>query len=98
MARTQTMVQLSDELVGLLDGEARARGISRSALIREILVGHLREHGQASTGRQIAEGYERMPPGQPDDWGDVDALTDRATADLLGRLDAEERAAGKAPW
>lgn len=34
----------------------------------------------------------------PDEWGDLAALTDQATGDLLVRLDAEERAAGLDPW
>lgn len=34
MARTQTMVQLSDDLINELDLLAAGRGVSRSALIR----------------------------------------------------------------
>lgn len=98
MARAQTMVQLSDELVTSLDEEAAHLGVSRSALIRSVLTDHLREHGQAAIGRQIAGGYRRVPPSEPDEWGDLAALGDRATADLLTRLDAEERAQGFGPW
>lgn len=98
MARTQTMVQLSDELVAALSEEARRRGLSRSALIRSVLQEHLDTRGRVSIGRRIAEGYARVPPATPDEWGDLPALTDRATADVLVRLDAEERATGALPW
>jgi hypothetical protein len=92
------MVQLSDNLVLELDEEARHRNLSRSALIREILTRHLRERAQASVGRRIADGYRRMPPGQPDEWGDLASLTDRTAADLLTRLDTEESVLDETPW
>jgi hypothetical protein len=44
MARIQTLVQLTDDLVALLDAEAADRGVSRSALIREILRKHVAAH------------------------------------------------------
>ncbi len=91
------MVQLTDSLVLELDDEAHSLKLSRSALIREILTNHLRQRAEASIGRRIAEGYRRVPPGQPDDWGDVAEVTDQATADVLSRLDAEEQAGGT-PW
>lgn len=92
------MVQLTKSLVLELDIEARDRNVSRSALIREILAAHLRERAEASIGQRIAAGYRRLPPGQPDDWGDPEPLTDNATADLLTRLDVEERSLGEKPW
>lgn len=98
VARVQTMVQLSEELVGQLDEEAGRRGLSRSALIRRLLDRALAEERAAAAGRRIAEGYERLPPGTPDEWGAPDELTDRASRDLLHRLDHEERAAGHPPW
>lgn len=97
MARTQTMVQLTDELVGALNDEARRRGVSRSALIRLVLQEHLDARVQESIGSRIAEGYRRVPPVTPDEWGDLSGMTDQATGDLLVRLDAEE-AGGTAPW
>lgn len=92
------MVQLTDDLVSALSDEARRRGVSRSALIRSVLGDFLAAQSQAAIGRQIADGYRRVPPATPDEWGDLSAMTDRATADLLVRLDAEERAAGLDPW
>jgi predicted transcriptional regulator len=98
MTRTQTMVQLTDDLVRALSAEAERRGISRSALIRTVLEEFLASQAEASIGRQIAEGYRRVPPATPDEWGDLSRMTEQATADLLVRLDAEERAAGLDPW
>jgi len=98
MARVQTMVQLSDDLLESLDREASRRGSSRSALIRSALEDFLGADREAAVGRAIADGYRRLPPATPDEWGDLAAMTDRATADLLHRLDAEERAAGHDPW
>lgn len=98
MARTQTMVQLSDELVDAVSKEAERQGVSRSALIRRALQDYLDARAEASIGRQIAEGYARIPAATPDEWGDLARLTDQATVDLLTRLDEEERAAGLDPW
>jgi hypothetical protein len=95
MARTQTMVQLTDELLGLLDDEARRRGVSRSALIREALDGYLAERRERDLARSIVEGYTRIPPATPDEWGDPEAQADRSTLELLRRLDAEEHASGE---
>jgi hypothetical protein len=98
MARTQTLVQLTDDLVALVDEEAHERGVSRSALIREVLTAHLEDRRKASISDAIVDGYRRVPPATPDAWGDVEQLTDRATADLLQRLDAEEARDGHGPW
>jgi metal-responsive CopG/Arc/MetJ family transcriptional regulator len=95
MARTQTMVQLSDELVTQLDREAEQAGLSRSALIRDVLERHLRERSHAEKVRRYVEGYRRHPPGDVDDeWGDLEAAADRDGHDLARRLDAEEDAEG----
>lgn len=98
MARTQTMVQLTDRLLHLLDRQAARRGISRSALIRAALEEFLRKDQESVVGREIVEGYKRKPPVTPDEWGDLEEVTDRATVDVLHRLDAEERADGHEPW
>lgn len=92
------MVQLSDELLALLDKEAGRRGLSRSALIRAAVEEYLRDEREAEIDRQIIEGYGRIPPATPDEWGDLQAEGDVASAETLARLDAEERAAGLGPW
>jgi metal-responsive CopG/Arc/MetJ family transcriptional regulator len=61
IARKQTLVQLSEELLTLLDREAARRNVSRSALIREAIEQHLDAERRAEIGRQIVEGYRRIP-------------------------------------
>lgn len=98
MARTQTMVQLSDDLLETLDRAAGRRGASRSALIRELLWQALAQDRHALIGERIAAGYRRVPPGEPDDWGDLATAVDTSTEEALRRLDAEERRQGHEPW
>lgn len=92
------MVQLTDELVDLLDREATRRNVSRSALIREILQERLADEAEARVSEQIAEGYRRVPPATPDGWTDLGEFADTAARELLERLDAEERREGYPPW
>ncbi|MCP9488269.1 MAG: ribbon-helix-helix protein, CopG family [Solirubrobacteraceae bacterium MAG38_C4-C5] len=61
MARTQTLVQLNDELLALLDERASRERRSRSTLIREALEMFLREELEDAVGRRIVEGYRRIP-------------------------------------
>jgi metal-responsive CopG/Arc/MetJ family transcriptional regulator len=61
MARTQTLVQLSDELLAQLDARAAREGRSRSELIREALSEYLVDDREAEIDRLIVEGYTRQP-------------------------------------
>jgi metal-responsive CopG/Arc/MetJ family transcriptional regulator len=61
MVRTQTLVQLSEELLRRLDERAAGEGRSRSALIRNAIEDYLFDEEQAEISRQIVEGYERIP-------------------------------------
>lgn len=90
MARVQTMVQLSDSLVQQLDAEAAAQGISRSALIREVIEAGLAESRDAALSRRIVEGYTRVPQGRPDAWGNLEEMSHQSSVEALRRLDAEE--------
>lgn len=75
IARKQTLVQLSDELVSVLDQRAANDGRSRSAVIREAIEQYLETEIDAVISRRIVEGYTRIP--QTDDepiWDDEDAL------------------------
>lgn len=61
MARTQTLVQLSDEILAQLDARAAREGRNRSELIREALAGYLAAGREAEIDRQIVEAYTRQP-------------------------------------
>jgi metal-responsive CopG/Arc/MetJ family transcriptional regulator len=61
MARTQTLVQLTEELLRRLDERAAREGRSRSALIRDAIEAYLYDEEEARIDREIVEGYERMP-------------------------------------
>ncbi len=77
--RTQTLVQLTDELVALLDQRAARQRRSRSDLIREALERFLAEDAEAEVSQQIVEGYRRIP--QEDD--DLEASARRAARDAI---------------
>jgi metal-responsive CopG/Arc/MetJ family transcriptional regulator len=62
MARTQTLVQLTEDLLRRLDERAAREGRSRSALIRDAIEAYLHDEEKARVTREIIEGYERIPP------------------------------------
>jgi metal-responsive CopG/Arc/MetJ family transcriptional regulator len=61
VTRTQTLVQLSEELLRRLDERAAREGRSRSAVIREAIEAYLKDEENARIDREIREGYERIP-------------------------------------
>jgi metal-responsive CopG/Arc/MetJ family transcriptional regulator len=61
MARTQTLVQLTEDLLRQLDERAAREGRSRSALIRDAIEAYLYDEEKARIDREIIEGYERIP-------------------------------------
>jgi metal-responsive CopG/Arc/MetJ family transcriptional regulator len=61
MTRTQTLVQLSEELLRRLDERAARDGRSRSSLIRDAIEAYLYDEAKARIDREIIEGYERIP-------------------------------------
>jgi metal-responsive CopG/Arc/MetJ family transcriptional regulator len=61
MARTQTLVQLTADLLRRLDERAAREGRSRSALIRDAIEAYLHDEERERITREIVEGYERMP-------------------------------------
>lgn len=62
MARTQTLVQLTEDLLRRLDERAAREGRSRSALIRDAIELYLHDEERDRITREIIEGYERIPP------------------------------------
>ena len=69
MARRQTLVQLTDELLAMLDGLAASTRRSRSDLIREAIERYVHDTRETEIDRQIVEGYTRIPQ-EPDPWAD----------------------------
>lgn len=59
--RAQTMVQLTETLVGLLDERAAREGVSRSQVVRDAVEAYLREDAEAAALRAVVEGYRRQP-------------------------------------
>ncbi len=89
--RTQTLVQLTDDLVRHLDRRARARGVSRSAVIRDLLEEGLREDRASAVAERLIEGYGRQPQQLAEDaWGDLDRWTEVNVRRNLAGLAAEE--------
>jgi predicted transcriptional regulator len=73
MARRQTLVQLSDELVALLDERAAKTGRSRSEVIRAAIERELAAEREAAIDAAIVEGYTRNPPPEHDPWAEASA-------------------------
>jgi predicted DNA-binding protein len=98
MARSQTLVQLNDTLLAMLDQRAAKQRISRSQIIRDAIEAYLASDYEADVTRQMLAGYERIPQATADKWGDPIRFTAAAARELHQRLDAEERTAGHEPW
>lgn len=73
MARRQTLVQLNDDLLALLDERAARSRRSRSDLIREALETYLAADREAAIDRAIVEGYTRIPQPERDPWAEAAA-------------------------
>jgi metal-responsive CopG/Arc/MetJ family transcriptional regulator len=68
MARRQTLVQLSDELLEQIDRSRAAAGRSRSEVIRDAITRYLAEDHEAEIDRLLVDAYTRQP--QEDVWSD----------------------------
>jgi metal-responsive CopG/Arc/MetJ family transcriptional regulator len=74
MSRTQTLVQLTQELLRRLDERAAREGRSRSALIRDAIEAYLHDEERDRITREIIEGYERIPPTEEEmAWAEAEA-------------------------
>jgi metal-responsive CopG/Arc/MetJ family transcriptional regulator len=68
MARTQTLVQFSEELLERLDAYRARAGRSRSDVVREAVERYLAADREAEIDRLIVDGYTRQPAA--DLWGE----------------------------
>ncbi len=73
MARKQALVQLSDELLALLDERAAKSGRSRSEIIRSAIERELAADLEAAIDQAIVDGYTRIPPPEHDPWAEASA-------------------------
>jgi len=90
--RTQTLVQLTDDLVEGLDRRAARQGVSRSRLIRDILDHALSADREAELSRRIVDGYLAAPQSDARDaWGDLDAWSEANARRNLAALVEEEQ-------
>jgi metal-responsive CopG/Arc/MetJ family transcriptional regulator len=62
MARTQTLVQLSDELLERLDSYRAREGRSRSEIVREAIERYLAADREAEIDELLVDAYTRQPP------------------------------------
>jgi predicted DNA-binding protein len=86
VARRQTLVQLTDDLVVLLDAIAAKQGRTRSALIRSVLEEYVKDEDDAEKDRRMIEGYTKYPPGTEDDppeWGTLEAWAEHSLREAL---------------
>lgn len=63
MARTQTLVQLTDRLLAALDQYAARVGRNRSEVIRSAIEHYLEESLEDDIDRALVEGYTKKPQG-----------------------------------
>lgn len=68
--KTQTLVQLTPDLLSALDQQAAATGRSRSDIIREAIGLYLEGSLGNDIDRQIIAGYRKKPQ-KADRWADV---------------------------
>ena len=71
MARTQTLVQLTDDLLDRLDSSRAREGRSRSEVIREAIERYLAADREVEIDRLIVEAYTRQPSQEV--WGEQSA-------------------------
>lgn len=67
MARRQTLVQLTDELLFGLDERAAREGVSRSELIRRAIEEFMYDERKEAIDAAIVEAYTRIPD-EDDPW------------------------------
>jgi metal-responsive CopG/Arc/MetJ family transcriptional regulator len=67
MARTQTLVQLSTDLLTRLDARRAREGRSRSDVVREAIERYLADDREAEIDRLLVDGYTRVPSESADD-------------------------------
>lgn len=70
--KTQTLVQLTPDLLSALDQQSATTGRSRSDLIREAIRSYLEDVLEDEIDRKLVAGYTKKPQ-TADKWADVAA-------------------------
>jgi predicted transcriptional regulator len=70
MKKTQTLVQLTPDLLAALDQQASASGRSRSDIIREAIRHYIGDVLQDEIDRKILAGYRKKPQ-EADPWAEA---------------------------
>jgi metal-responsive CopG/Arc/MetJ family transcriptional regulator len=87
MARKQTLIQLSDELLARLDTQAAREHRSRSEIVREAISAYLTSDPEAAIDARIVQGYTEHPQDAADAaWADAGT---RAMLNAAGSWDDE---------
>jgi metal-responsive CopG/Arc/MetJ family transcriptional regulator len=66
MARVQTLVQLSDRLLAVLDERAGREGVSRSEFVRRAVESYLADDIESAIDDAVLAGYAAVPSEEPD--------------------------------
>lgn len=66
LSRVQTLVQLNDGLIALLDARAAREGTSRSHLIRRAIELYMREDTESALDAAMVAGYTAQPADPPE--------------------------------
>jgi Arc/MetJ-type ribon-helix-helix transcriptional regulator len=99
MTTTQIAVRLPNELLAEVDRIVDAdEAASRADAVRRALDSWVRAVNRRRIGREIVDGYDQVPPGRPDEWGDLDTALDWGTAAVILDLERQEKEAGIEPW
>ncbi len=84
---TQIAVRLPDPLVEALDAIA-AGTATRSAIVRMALEQFVQREERRQIDEALTRGYAEHPPGGEDEWGDLEAMTERHGRANRAALDA----------
>lgn len=84
---TQIAIRLPDPLVEAIDALAEGT-LTRTDVVRLALEQFVEHEQRRQVDEALIRGYTQHPPGEPGEWGDLDAQTERAGREAAAALDA----------
>lgn len=84
---TQIAVRLPDPLVEALDALVEGT-LTRSDVVRLALEQYVQREERRKIGEALVRGYTEHPPGDVDEWGDLQEQTARNRRAAMAALDA----------